>query len=188
MKFHWKKQQQCRPWLVLFWEVTDSARNWRCILHGQWPLQISLKVEVFLNFSGGWNFRKSYWMLKEGFSVENHLNSPSLSSATWPGVLWKDSVFSARCRTKNSLRAPLGRFTLCLRALSEPKGFTSAVATCYSAYGVENNIMQKCPRSFLLSILPSSCCCAVFIPPDSRLLTLLRYPDLGMHPSHAVLM
>lgn len=89
-------------------------------------------------------------------------------------------VFSACCHTKNSLQAPRGTFTLCLQAQSEPKGFTSAVATCYSAYGVENNIMQKYPRSFLLSVLPSSCCCAVFTPPDCRLLTLLRYSDSGM--------
>lgn len=74
----------------------------------------------------------------------------------------KTLVFSARCHTKNSLQAPQGTFKLCLWAQSEPKGLTSAVAACYSAYGVENNIRQKYPRSFLLSILPPSC--AVFIP------------------------
>lgn len=88
---------------------------------------------------------------------------------------------SARCHSENSLWAPQGTFASCLWAQSEPRGFTSAVAACYSAYGVENNIRQKYPRSFL----PSSCCCsAVLIPPDCRLLTLSGYPGSGtLHPT-----
>lgn len=47
--------------------------------------------------------------------------------------------------------------------------------------------MQKHPRSFLFSILPSSYSCAVFIPSNCRLLTLLRYPDLGKYLPYAAL-
>lgn len=121
---------------------------------------------------------------RRGFCLKTiSILHPFLSSLARSALegLWWCSVLVATLKTLCRLLRAHSR--LCLRAQSEPKGFTSAAATHYSAYGVGNNSTQKYP-SFPLSIFLSGCCCAVFTPPDCRLLTLLRYPDSGMlHPT-----
>lgn len=163
--FHWNRERQCRLFLVLFQEVTDSTRNWTSgdfllfafffSLHGNWPLQTDQMTEIFLNFSGDWNFGKSYWRLREVFSAENYLNSLSYSLVTWPRFPWKELGLQCTLLHYQVLASSLGQVHIMPSSTEWTKRihiFTCEIAKCYSTCDLQNIIMQKYPRSFTLSI------------------------------------
>lgn len=91
-------------------------------------------------------------MLREVFSAENYLNSLSYSLVIWPRFPWKELGLQHTLLRYQVPTSSLGQVHIMLQAQSEPKGFTCEIAKYYSACDLQNIIMQKYPRSFMLSI------------------------------------